>query len=171
MRFAPLAGLAIGLTAAAPAMAQPVPDEPLRYIDELPAAPGSPAAQAGVPTTWPEPAKAARPKPKLVETAGGVAGSVVGQTLGTAVGGPVGGIAAGMVGGRLGTGAVKVVKKVFRGGKTPAPPPVEQAAAATRSASEASANAPEQPSPQGEDFKVRGEPYPDPPPEAEPPPG
>ena len=164
MRFTPLAGLAISLTAALPALAQPVPDEPLRYIDELPAAPGSPAARAGVPTTWPQPAKAPPPKPKLVETAGGVAGGLVGQTLEPRS-------ADRSAGSRPAWSATAwgpARSRWSRRSSTPArkaQPAVEQASAAPDTAKDASATAP---APQGEVFKVRGEPDPDPPPEAEP---
>jgi hypothetical protein len=70
-----------------------------------------------------------KPKPKLGEAAGGMAGGIAGQVAGTAVGGPLGGIAAGFVGDKLGSGAVRVGKKMFGRGKKPAEAPVEQARA------------------------------------------
>ena len=81
-------------------------------------------------------------KPKLDEAAGGLAGSVLGNVAGTAVGGPVGGIAAGMVGGRLGSGAVRVGKKMLGVGQKK---PVEQAAAAPQAGREAAAQEPAPP--------------------------
>ena len=62
----------------------------------------------------------------------------MGQVAGTAVAGPLGGIAASFVGDKLGTGAVKVGKRVFGRGRKPA----EQAEAAPEAARPASADEP-----------------------------
>jgi hypothetical protein len=82
--------------------------------------------------------KAPPPKPKLDEAAGGLAGGVIGQVAGTAVGGPVGGIAASLVGGRIGTGAVRIGRKILGRDKKPG----EQAAAASDEGHQAAATEP-----------------------------
>jgi hypothetical protein len=79
-----------------------------------------------------------KPKPKLGEAAGGLTGGILGQVAGTAVGGPVGGIAASLVGDKLGSGVVRMGKKVFGRGKKPA----EQAPTALADARPAAATEP-----------------------------
>jgi hypothetical protein len=144
MRRVLVAGLTAGLIAPAGALAQevqpPAPDGPPVAGDAIPPGPDEARAppdltpdgpQPGDPAPPPPPAPASRDKakpaekPKLDEAAGGLAGSVLANVAGTAVGGPVGGIAAGIVGGRLGSGAVRVGKKMLGvGQKKPAEPPV-----------------------------------------------
>jgi predicted lipid-binding transport protein (Tim44 family) len=79
-----------------------------------------------------------KPKVKRAEAAGGLAGGILGQVAGTAVGGPVGGIAASLVGDKLGSGVVRMGKKMFGRGKKPA----EEAAAAPAEARPAAATEP-----------------------------
>jgi hypothetical protein len=101
-----------GDAAATPPVAAPVtPGGPLHPGDEI---------------LPPDAYKKAPPKPKLDEAAGGLAGGVIGQVAGTAAGGPLGGVAASLVGGKIGTGVVRIGRKVLGRDKKPA----EQAASA-----------------------------------------
>jgi hypothetical protein len=163
MRSVLIAGLAAALLA--PAVAQAQEAKPLPPLDVAPAPPpdapavappgdgphpGDPVPPAAVtpggplhpgdenlpPDAYNTPSK---PKPKLGEAAGGLAGGILGQVVGTAAGGPVGGIAASLVGDKIGSGVVRVGKKMFGRGKKP----VEQAAAATADARPAAATEPD----------------------------
>jgi hypothetical protein len=148
--------------------------------DRLPADPAPPPLPPGVtpggplhpgdenlpPDAHKGEAPPAKPKPKLGEAAGGLAGGIAGQVAGTAVAGPLGGIAASFVGDKLGSGAVRVGKKVFGRGKKPAEAPVEQARAEQPGAEQAAA-APQAATPVAatepppEPIRPRAEPLPD----------
>jgi hypothetical protein len=123
-----------GDAAATPPAATPVrPGGPLHPGDEvLP-----PDADKGA-------ARKAPPKPRLDEAAGGLAGGVIGQVAGTAVGGPVGGIAASLVGGKIGTGVVRIGRKVLGRDKKP---PEQPAAAEGRPAAATEPSPPAQDAP------------------------
>jgi hypothetical protein len=170
MRSVLIAGLAAGLLAPAVAQAQeakPLPPQdvaPAPPPDAAPVAPpgdGPHRGDPGPPPAGTQPAtpggplhpgdenlppdayKTAppqKPKPKLGESAGGLAGGILGQVAGTAAGGPVGGIAASLVGDKLGSGVVRMGKKVFGRDKKPAEP--EPAASALADARPAAATEP-----------------------------